>query len=69
MIQMTKKLLVKIGTGVAAMVGSAAAMAQTAPTVDTSAITSAGVSVATVGAAVFAVYVGVKLFKWIRGAL
>jgi len=37
--------------------------------VDITAITAAGVSVGVVGAAVFAVIVGAKLFKWIRRAL
>ncbi|HJW54706.1 MAG TPA: major capsid protein [Burkholderiaceae bacterium] len=37
--------------------------------VDVTAVTGAGTDVAAVGAAVFAVYVGVKLFKWIRSAL
>lgn len=32
-------------------------------------ITDAGASVAVVGAAVFAVYVGIKLYKWIARAL
>jgi hypothetical protein len=59
----------KFVVGAVSALGSVAAMAQTGSTVDTSAITSAGTSVATVGAAVFAVYVGVKLFKWIRAAL
>lgn len=38
-------------------------------TVDTTPITEAGTAVATVGAAVFALYVGIKLYKWIRRAL
>ena len=48
--------------------GSVAAMAQTGSP-DTSAITTAGTSVGVVGAAVFAVYVAVKGFKWFRSAL
>lgn len=36
---------------------------------DVTAVTSAGTDVAVVGAAVFAVYVAVKLFKWGRAAL
>jgi len=32
-------------------------------------ITGAGADVALAGAAVLAVYVGIKAFKWIRGAL
>ena len=37
--------------------------------VDTTAITGAGTQIALVGAAVFTVYVGIKLYKWIRRAL
>lgn len=37
--------------------------------VDVSAITGAGADVAAVGAAVFAVIVGAKVFKWVRRAL
>lgn len=36
---------------------------------DVTAITSAGTDIATVGAAVFAIYIGIKLVKWIRRAL
>jgi|EndMetStandDraft_4_1072995.scaffolds.fasta_scaffold3465149_1 hypothetical protein len=36
---------------------------------DISTITGAGASIASIGAAVFAVYVGIKLFKWARSAL
>ncbi|HWW06326.1 major capsid protein [Collimonas sp.] len=62
-------LIKKVGTGVALAVSSVAAMAQTAPTVDTTAISGAGTQIALVGAAVFAVYVGIKLYKWIKSAL
>lgn len=55
----------KIAAGVIAAVTAGAASAA----VDTSAITAAGADIALVGTAVFAVYVGVKLFKWIRSAL
>lgn len=52
----------------------AAVGAMTAPllshaAVDVSDITAAGADIATVGAAVFSLYVGIKLFKWIRRAL
>lgn len=40
-----------------------------ATTVDTTAITDAGTAVATVGGAVFALTVGIKVWKWIRRAL
>ena len=45
----------------------AAGMANAAP--DVTAVTAAGTDVAAVGAAVFAVYVAIKLVKWIRRAL
>lgn len=47
--------------------GSLAARADTGP--DISAITTAATNVGIVGAAVFAVYVAVKGFKWFRSAL
>lgn len=61
----------KIIGGAAALVGSVGAMAQTSggTSVDTSSITAALTTVGTVGTAVFAVYVGVRVFKWIRSAL
>jgi hypothetical protein len=58
----------KLVAGAVALGSSAAAMADTS-SVDTSSITAAGATVALVGGAVFAVYVGVKTFKWIRAAL
>jgi hypothetical protein len=39
------------------------------PAFDVSGITSAGESVALVGAAVFLVMVGIKVYKWVRRAL
>lgn len=36
--------------------------------VDVTAITAAGADVALVGGAVFAVIIGIKVWKWIRGA-
>lgn len=45
----------------------AAGVANAAP--DVTAITAAGADVAAVGVAVFAVYVAIKLVKWIRRAL
>ena len=63
-----KKIKQLVVGGVVA-VGSVAAMAQSGSTPDTSAITTAGTSVGVVGAAVFAVYVAVKGFKWFRSAL
>ena len=59
-----KRGLVAVG----ALVVTAAAHADAA-TPDTTAITSAATTVGTIGAAVFLVYVGVKVFKWARSAL
>ena len=61
-----KKILRFAAVG-AASLGSLAARADTGP--DVSAVTTAQANVAIVGAAVFAVYVAVKGFKWIRSAL
>ena len=62
------KKIKQLVVGGAVALGSVAAMAQTSSP-DTSAITTAGTSVGVVGAAVFAVYVAVKGFKWFRSAL
>jgi len=61
---MTKQVqrgLVAAGVLVAAGAANAA--------VDVTAITNAGTDIAAVGAAVFAIAVGIKLYKWIRRAL
>lgn len=54
-------------------IGGVAALALTGvpafAAVDVTAVTAAGTDIAAVGAAVFAVYVGIKLYKWIRRAL
>ena len=62
------KKIKQLVVGGAVGLGSVAAMAQSSGP-DTSAITTAGTSVGVVGAAVFAVYVAVKGFKWFRSAL
>ena len=54
-------------TAVVVTLTGAAAHANAA--LDISAITAAGTDVAAVGGAVFAVYVGAKVFKWVRTAL
>lgn len=51
------------GTGLA-LLGVSGAQAA----IDTAAITAAAADVALVGAAVFAVIIGVKVWKWIRSA-
>jgi Na+-translocating ferredoxin:NAD+ oxidoreductase RnfD subunit len=64
-----KKLTNKL-VAVAAVSGGFATSAFAAGTdPDISVITAAGASVAAIGAAVFAVYVGIKVFKWARAAL
>ena len=57
----------RVVAGVATALGTVGAFADGGP--DTSAITTAGTNVAVVGTAVFAVYVGVKTYKWFRSAL
>lgn len=51
--------------GLTAAVQSANAAAMAVP----AEITDAALSVAAIGAAVFAIFVGIKLFKWVRRAL
>lgn len=62
---MTKMNLNKVAVAVGAAVATGAANAA----VDVTPITGAGTDVATVGAAVFALIVGIKAFKWVRRAL
>lgn len=45
------------------------AMESASAAIDISGITSAGTDIATVGAAVFLVYIAVKAFHWVRRAL
>lgn len=62
-----KKIFQRVAVGSASF-GSVVAMAQSSGP-DTSSIVTAATNVGIVGAAVFAVYVAVKGFKWIRSAL
>lgn len=62
-----KRHLTSAKTVVVAAAAGAAAHANAA--MDVTAITAAGADVALVGGAVFAVYVGAKVFKWVRSAL
>ena len=62
---MTKRFIARTTIVASGLLGTVAAFA--AP--DVTAVTTAAADVATVGAAVFAVYVAVKGFKWIRAAL
>ncbi len=54
-----------LGMGLAALVASGAASAA----VDTTAIAGASTDIAAVGTAVFAIYVALKLVKWVRRSL
>lgn len=56
-----------VGTGAIALVGNAHAAMDTASV--TSALADAATAVGVVGAAVLVVYVGIKAFKMVRGAL
>lgn len=58
----------RVALGAAASVLALSAHAATGDP-DTSAITAAGATVATVGGAVFVVMVGIKVIKWVRRAL
>lgn len=64
---MTRAQKLKYGAGAAllSVVGAANAAAMTLP----AELTDALASVAVIGAGVFAIAVGVKLYKWIKGAL
>lgn len=61
-----KRHLTSAKTVVVAALAGAAVHAQA---IETTSITAAAADVATVGGAVFAVYVGAKVFKWVRTAL
>lgn len=63
--KLINRLLAGIGLGAAAM-SSFAAIDTTSVT---TALTEAGTAVATVGAAVLVVHVGVKVYKYVRGAM
>lgn len=52
-----------VAVGVLAVSGASQAA------VDTASITSTATDIAAVGGAVFAVYIGIKLYQWIRKAL
>ena len=59
----------KIKYGVVLALVSAAGAANAAAMALPAEVTDALASVAVIGAGVFAIHVGVKLYKWIRGAL
>lgn len=65
---MMTKFFKKSAVVVAGLVPFAASAAIDVTAV-TAATTDAGTAVATIGAAVLVVYVGIKAYKWIRGAL
>ncbi len=60
-----RQLAVPVAGAAALVTGSANAAAMTLP----AELTDALASVAVIGAGVFAIAVGVKLYKWIKGAL
>jgi len=64
---MKKRLLSVAGLSAAGFAGSASAAIDT--TAVTTALTEAGTAAATVGAAVLVVVVGIKAFKYIKGAM
>lgn len=66
---MKKLINKKIAVAAALVGGSISSAFAAAGDPDISAITTAGTTVAAIGAAVFAVYVGIKVFKWARSAL
>jgi len=59
---------ISLASGVLAASGAACAEGVDVSSVTTS-ITAAGVAIGTVGAAVLVMYVGGKVYKWIRGAM
>jgi hypothetical protein len=61
----SQKLKYGAGAALVGVTGAANAAAMTLP----SELTDALASVAVIGAGVFAIAVGVKLYKWIKGAL
>lgn len=64
-----KKLTNKVVAGLALIGGFVGSASAAAGDPDITAITTAGTTVAAIGTAVFAVYVGIKVFKWARSAL
>lgn len=64
---MINRKLARVAVVAASGMSVLAARADAGP--DVSAITTAATNVGIVGAAVFAVYVAIKGFKWIRAAL
>ena len=60
-----QKLKYGVVLSLVSLAGAANAAAMTVP----AEITDATASVAVIGAAVFAIAVGIKLYKWIKGAL
>ena len=64
---MSKLMKFETKVAIAGLLAGAAQLSQAA--VDVAEITAAGADIAAVGVAVFAIYVGIKLVKWIRRAL
>lgn len=66
---MFKSIKTRIALASGALIASGVASAAIDTTEITASITDAGVAIATVGAAVLVMYVGGKVYKWIRGAM
>jgi len=66
--QTLNKLYVR-GLGVALLVGSSAAMAEVDTAGITAGVADAATAVATIGAAVVLVVLGIKVYKWIARSL
>lgn len=69
MFQKGKALFLALSLALLAFAGPAAASGGIDVTAVTSAISGAAAPIATIGAAVLVVLVGVKVYKWIRRAL
>lgn len=64
-----RNVAVKYGFGAGSAVLAGLSQAAVDTTGITSAISDAGAAAATVGAAVLVMIVGIKVYKWVRGAM
>lgn len=64
-----RNVAVKYGVGLGSAIAAGLSQAAIDVTSVTSAIGDAGTAAATVGAAVLVMVVGIKVYKWIRGAM
>lgn len=65
----TRKMLARLGAGVVTIGAAAGSALAAVPTEVTTELTAAKTDVMTIGAAVFAIAVGIVLFKWFRRSL